>query len=36
MPSEGIFASRPKKMLITIMVKTGCRMAQLAPSSVCL
>jgi hypothetical protein len=35
-PSDGIFASRPKKTLNTTIVRTGCKTAQAAPSAVCL
>ncbi len=35
-PSEGTPARLPKKMLKTTIVRNGCRMAQAAPSAVCL
>jgi hypothetical protein len=35
-PSEGMRPNRPKKMLKTTIVSTGCRMAQATPSAVCL
>ena len=35
-PSEGMPASRPKKMVNTTIVRTGWRIAQPAPSAVCL
>ena len=36
MPSDGIFASLPKKTVKIAIVKSGCRMAQVTPSAVCL
>src|ERR1035438_8431799 len=36
MPSDGIFASLPKKTVKINMVNSGCRTAQATPSAVCL
>jgi hypothetical protein len=36
MPSEGIFASLPKKTVKMSMVNSGWRTAQATPSAVCL
>src|ERR1017187_10229638 len=35
-PSEGIFASLPKKIVKIAMVNSGCRTAQATPRAVCL
>ena len=36
MPSDGIFASLPKKIVKINMVNSGCRIAQVTPRAVCL
>ena len=35
-PSDGMRASRPKKIVNTTIVVSGCRIAHAAPSAVCL